>query len=486
MENIENVNFDELKNEAVDVESQTDDSGLIIADDEPEPTTQEESNAEEYTGSGIVVEAAPSKPKKSGNSAIAIGPMADNERVDDVTRTMNEMDEEIAIAKANAEKIKAEQEANKEEKKSDENGEEKVDVQILIDKTGLGTVTFTDEERKRMDFAKKIKIVEVEEKKLKSIKVKKKIRGEKDFTILRKNFNKAYSPVVAIGSGYTGKMKNISAAEAIQMYQKPGKDTANSLTEKWSVIYDKLIDPSCGPFKNFDDFLSKTAFSDYDCFLYAMISSSFPEKETIQFDCNDPECKRQFTAEYSNPELIRSETFTDEQIGIINKIVSSAAVLEDAKKVAKSSLVNNPVRIKLDKYSGILVDIYLPSVKDMIERVAKNIDEKNESEVYQASIILAQGIKAFYIPDYDDPSDDPAYYEVTDFNNVIKVINSLDERQYVILQNRIAKHTTPYYISYGIKELKCPHCGHNYGFYPLKLDEILFRRVQQQVTTVTE
>ena len=141
------------------------DDGLIISD---EDTNEPEKKEEEYTGSGVVID----KPEKNHNSQgnVVIGPLANKERSDDIARTMNELDEEIAEAKKIHDKIK-EKEANgekvekinnnpEEESKEETKDNSDSDVKILIDKIGMGTVTFTDEEKKRIRFSKKIDLVE--------------------------------------------------------------------------------------------------------------------------------------------------------------------------------------------------------------------------------------------------------------------------------------------------------------------------------------
>ena len=142
------------------------DDGLIISDED----TKEPGKKEEYTGSGVVID----KPEKNHNSqgSVVIGPLANKERNDDIARTMNELDEEIAEAKKIHDKIK-EKEANgekvekinnnpEEESKEEAKDNSDSDVKILIDKIGMGTVTFTDEEKKRIRFSKKIDLVEVD------------------------------------------------------------------------------------------------------------------------------------------------------------------------------------------------------------------------------------------------------------------------------------------------------------------------------------
>lgn len=484
------LDFEELKKDAKvlsasDQNVTEDDTGLIISEEETvdaEPDTAMANTTEnnEYDGTGVVIDAPVEKTKHSANGALEIGPMANKERNDDVKKTLNEMDKEIAEQKEIADKIKA----NKELEKTSTEVDSGTTVEILIDKLGLSQIEFTEEEQKRIEYAKKLRVVEVDDLKLKTLNVKKKLTSAKDFNIIKKTFNKSLSPVIAIGSGYTAKMANVSAAEAIKMYQRPGPNTASSMLEKWSVIYDKLVDVSCGDFKDFEDFTERTAFTDYESFLYGMLCSSYPDKDSVEFTCNQERCGKSFSIEYANKEMIRSDLITDEQKEIMANIITSAPILSEAKKVAEQAAVNQVKRIQLDDNSGIIIDFYLPSVKEMIHRVFENLNEELSREENRSSVIMAQNIKSIYLPDYD--AQDGSYYEISDLEGVVHFLNDLNGQQIGIITNMIKKFANPYIIQFGLPKVVCPHCGHNYGAYDMEVDRILFQRVQQRMMTEIE
>jgi hypothetical protein len=368
------------------------------------------------------------------------------------------------------------------------------EVTILIDKIGLGSFEFTPEERERIEYSKKIRLVEVEDKNLRSIKVKKKISSKGDYKVMKRTFDKSLSPVIAMASGYTCKMKNISASEAIRMYQAPGEDTANSMVDKWSAIYDRITDVSIGAFKDFDDFCRHTAFMDYDSFLYGMICSSYPENDEIPFNCDSGRggCGKDFSRTYNNKEMIRRDLISDAGRKVMEDIISNAAFVDKAKEYANTkSPVNVTTRFLLED-SMTIVEIYVPSVHDMIERVFRPI-EKNKDLAKQenrANLVLAQGINAIFAPDYDtfDPQDPDSleYIEIEGTESIMEHLSHLNEKEINIIARQIQKLTEPLVINFGFKEIKCPHCGHNWGRYDIELDQILFRRVQQRVSTEIE
>ena len=512
-------NFDELKNDINGTESQaneTNDTTVIQAGDEPFPDINDEDDDEEV---GLIIDESdidaansPSnkqnddKEKKEeipqkgfvmdkavlGNqntnndkSGVQVGALANPDRVDDIKKTMDDMDKQIEVAKERYE----EHMANVKEEENNKKIEQGDSVQIIIDKSGLGTFTFTEEEKDRIEKAKKIRLIEVEDKELKTLKVKRKIRKRDEFKILKKNFDKSYSPVLALASGYTCKMKNVSAIEAIKMYQRPGRDTANSILEKWSLIYDKLVDVSRGDFKDIEDFLSNTAFNDYENFVYAMIASSYPEDDVIEFNC-DKElggCGQNFSINYKNTTMIRQDLITDETRNIMAEIINNAPFVDKARDYAEKAPVHTTKRFFIDDTSGIIVEIYIPSVRDTMINYFEELQDHEEllSQTNRRDLILlAQGIKSIFVPDYE--ANDGSFFQAEGALAIIQTLEDLNTPQLQVITNKVVELNTPYSLRYGFKNVVCPHCKHDFGQYTFNLDSILFQRVQQQVMTEVE
>jgi hypothetical protein len=367
------------------------------------------------------------------------------------------------------------------------------DVTILIDKIGLGSFTLTEEEKARVEKSKRIRLIEVEDKSLRSIKVRKKVNNKKDYKIMKRTFDKSLSPVIALASGYMCKMKNISASEAIRMYQSPGEDTANSMIDKWSAIYDRITDVSTGPFKDFDDFCHRTAFMDYDSFLYGMICSSYPDKDSIPFNCDSSRggCGKDFSREYDNKQMIRYDLLTDDIKKVMADIINNAPFINKAKEYAAQCPVNTTKRFMLED-SNTVVEIYIPSVHDMIERVFREVQSNKElaRPENRTNLILAQGIKTIFAPDYDDfdlnSTDEVEYIQIEGVEAIMEHLNRLNEQEIAIVGRQIEKLAANRVMSFGFKEIVCPHCGHKWGRYDIELDQILFQRVQQRVSTEIE
>lgn len=492
------IDFEELKKEATlltdpeipesvmnapmsDGNTSIDTDGLIISDDDFDDDEVSRDTEATYDGPGMVIDT----PKPQADTTYKVGPMANKERVEGVENTLADMDEQIIEAHKQFMEItkggKAIPAADDEKKASPE------EVTLIIDKSGMGSVVFTEEEKKRIELAKKIKLVEVSEKKLKTLKIKKKLTDEDNFEVVQKSFDKSLSPVIALASGYTGRMGNISAIEAIKLTQRPGDDTANTVLEKWSLIYEKLKDVSIGKFETFDDFLSNTAFADYDSFVYGLLCSSYPEEDSISFTCQTPECVKKgvadFEINYRNKELIRTDIITEEQKEAIAEIINSAAIVDEAKKVHEEAPVNQTFRFAFDDESGIIIDFGILSVKDVIERLYNKLSDDLLVEENRPAILLAHSIKAIYVPDYDAEGDEYEYYEITDLNKIVATVNNFNEYQNNLITTFLDRLNSRYQIQFGFASVECPNCHHNYGEYNMDLDRIVFLRVQRRLNT---
>lgn len=367
------------------------------------------------------------------------------------------------------------------------------EVTILFDKTGMGNINFTDDEKKRIETAKKIKLVEVTNKKLETVKIKsKKINDVNRSKYIQKTFNRALSPVMALASGYSAKMRNVSAVESLQIMQRPENDTAKTMLEKWSVIYSKIIDPSCGPFEDFDDFISKTAYLDYNNFIYSILCNSYPEEDSVSFNCNQDGCGKEFTVKFKNKDILRKNDFTEAQKNVVVGLTEAAASgnPEIGKKyMEEHSIVDQLVRFAVDDHSAILVDIYIPSVKEQCENILPFVTADMARPDKQRVTMLAHNIKSIYLPDTDgDVSDidDIEYVEADNFTDIVYLLSEFNENQLDIIGKEIEKMLAPYMIRFGLDNVKCPFCRHNYGAYPMNLDRLLFQRVQRRLTTEIE
>lgn len=446
-------------------------------------TIKKNSPSKEELGGGIVIEQN-DEPKKDGT--VIAGPMAPgSETMKGVEETMKELDDMTKIAALRAA-------ATGEKRKG------QTVVQVLIDKTGLTNVEFTDSEREKMSVAKKIKVTEIQDESLKHIKMTKpKAINQK--TIISKTFSKQYAPFVAPGSGYLGKMRNLSSLEVINLVtiDDRTKNSAESILQKSSLIYSKLHEASVGDFESFDDFAKNTAIIDIDVMLYALIRATYPNEESILMNCGNPKCTHkqraangkiidvpnQFQHRYRNSEILIGDKMSEKLIAEVERIHKASYTKEDAKVAQKEAPIFQEHRYAFGDDNKILVDVYCPTIYEMVENIAKKIDVSDfkDNDAYRPAVNMSAFVKQIALK--DEATGD--YNVFDDVLSIVDIIYNFDDELLQVLQQVIIDNINVYQYTYGFKaeSVVCPHCGHAFeDDVEVEVQQLLFLQAQRHMT----
>ena len=397
---------------------------------------------------------------------------------------MAEMDADLEMMKEAA----AEREKNAEENTEseddedpgmtkDEFNEKYNEAVVVIDKSGFGKViNFTEEEHEKLEKVKKIKLEEVETISLDTIKTKKPKKKDID-KIIKRVTNIATTNIVLPISGYTAEIKGCSAYELISLIDGNENALLNA-QNKWSLIHNKLENTSLGKM-DFNEFLVNTAASDYNTFIYGLLCSTYPDDDTLPLTCE--KCKKPFDHKYSVRSLIRAEAMTEKLQDTFMNIVDNSVSEEAAKRVHDESLISYVKRIKLP-HSEIIAEIYVQSAYDLINKSIKELNDNND-EKYAQTAVLSTLINAFYVPDPDEPG---TYFEVTSGADISKTLYTLNEVDILVIRKLGEELLNDMSISYGLMNITCPHCGNYIPFIEMELENILFYRYRQALSTVIE
>lgn len=454
------INFDQLRNAAVDL-------------NKPEEAPAQSQPTPEYKGSGVVISKQDydKMVRQTTETGISVDPVnSDERRGEDVKTYMDDLDKQIAeqrnIAKQNLENGKPED--------SDEPTKSANEVHVIIDKTGIGKVEFTNEEKAKLERAEKIKLIEVSEESLRTLNIVKNTALSLG-TIAKKVFDRSKTVFVNIGSGYCGKVGNVSAHEALTFIDTEGEVSAENLLEKWSVVYDKLDYTSIGKFDSFEHFLKETAMSDLPGMIYALTVASYPDDDTLTITCGNPKCEHEFKFPYKISELVRRDRITDDMIVRINNIIENQNFLEKAMEIHNSSPVKTIKRHSLDPDNSVIVDITIPSAYEFIERNNRQLSETyRKNEDYNREVSILGFIKSAYM------KDDNRYIEVEDPNDIMKYVllnlNEYQLRRLYALTNKIATGIT---FEFGIPVIRCPKCNHTIRDYDIPVEVLLFLQVRR-------
>ena len=444
-----------------------------------------EPGAYDYAGPGYVVTNNELTPKDEFKRDEGIpAPSMDN-----INNYLDMMDAEIKEAAAEKERITEELSVEKSDDDDDsEYGEDDMtkdeflrkyeEAVVVIDKTGMGRVIdFTDEDREKLTRSKKIKLEEVENVKISTLKTKKPKKGNKLNEIIQSTIKMNTTPVVLPVSGYTCVMKGCSAHELIS-FVNGGESQMDSLLNKWSIIYSKIVSTSLGDL-TFNEFLSKTASLDYNILVYGILCSTYPDNDTIQLTCRADGCKKNFDYEYSIRSLMRVEQMSEKMMDLIANAVDNSYSLETSKEWHENAPVNQVEQYILPN-SGYVVELQVQSAYDLIHKSIKELADKDRDKTRDDAVILSTAIGRILI---EDPSDGE-YFEFDAPKDICDIICSLDATDTSILTTLANKFLDGLDIKFGLMDIECPSCKHYTPSIEMDIESILFYRYSAMSTRV--
>lgn len=475
------------------VKPETEESVVITpaVNDTPVEETIKEDNT--YTGPGLVIDNADinkqaQEPQMIYNTGIT------PETQSSIDAYLEEMDRNIEIANEKVEEIKSIQgdfsssvsqnddggddEEDNKKMTRDEFNEKYDEAVVVIDKSNFGRViNFTDEEHAKLERAKKIKLEEVENVSLatfKTKKVKKKVDLDK---IIKRVNNINKTSIVLPASGYTAVIGGCSAYELISLIDG-NKNILLDAQNKWSLIHSKIESTSLGEM-SFNDFLLNTASQDYNTFIYGLLCSTYPDDDVIPLTCD--KCGSTFDHAYSVRSLIRAESMSDNLKQNIMKIVDASVSEETAKRVHEESPISQVKRIKLPN-SGLIVDLYVQSAYDLINKSIKELSE-NTDEKYNTASIISTSIKTVFVEDPEEPG---SYFEIDGAMDIVKTVYNLSEVDVLVIRKVAEGLLEDSNIDYGFMNITCPKCKHYTPSINMELENILFYRYRQALNTTIE
>lgn len=376
-------------------------------------------------------------------------------------------------------------------------------VQVLIDKTGLGRdFEFTEEQNAAIEHASKIQIVEVENKELQSVRVERDLTGDLSFmeTASKYQMSLAKTHIYFPISGFHADMTGLNYAELsdIALDTSGESDDSINFNRNWrmlTVVYNHMVNPSCGKFKNFDDFLRKFSHFDLPLALYGLLVSTQPEEDSIGLNCPTENCKKLIDVKYSPRSLIDFTTASPDYLATMDK-------LNDARGDALYELAaNSPVRttknIKLP--SGAIASIgplncydYLYTIMSImadIKKIAVEIDENNGEPVNGISVddisvkldmmLLLYIVRGFRVPKVND-----SYVEILSPEKILEYMEKyMPIEDYRVLMAIYYKAASDYSIGFSFRNVKCPHCGTVHKSLSVNIPDLVFRIHQLLVNT---
>lgn len=362
---------------------------------------------------------------------------------------------------------------------------------VLIDKIGMGTViNFSENERAKMEKSKVIKLKEIEDVRLKSIHVKKAKDSTPIEQILKRGKKAFTTNIACVASGYTAVMRGGSSYEIIEIL-KDAQNYVLDVENKWRLIYEKIEFMSIGKPDTFEEWLSITAAADYNVFIYGILVATYPEEDSITFSCENPDCKKihyEFEHKYDTRSLLRAEKMSDVFKEKFQATVDNSYTVDTAKAYAENAPVNHVRRIELP-VTGYVVDLCVQSAYDYIHSSIQSLSGDDVEEKYKTVAILSTSVKNIFVPDIDgglDENGDYEYFAIEDPMEIIKTLYTLTDRDLAICNEMSDRITSDITFEFGMMNIECPRCHRKTLEYSMRLDNILFQRLQHATDITLE
>lgn len=294
-------------------------------------------------------------------------------------------------------------------------------------------------------------------------------------------------------SGYRCTLKPVNYYEFIQLGSSPSSGNPVDIDKKqWSIIYDHVKNVSIGEFKDFEDFMKKTKYSDRELLMWGVLIASADEEETLSLTCNNPKCQKHHTIKYKPRSIIH----VNDDLANKFKYQKTHSVAPGDAALKHFIEINSTVRRYKLPNTGYIVEIdERPSAYDFINRRYPLMDELRErftdpdhpdadlSENAEFNYLMTQ---ALFITSISKIVDDTEY-RYTNWDDIERIITkSLDMRDAAILMQLIGKLSaeTASPMSFYLEDFTCDACGKHQDRIPIPdIGSILIFQLSQRLSS---
>lgn len=358
-------------------------------------------------------------------------------------------------------------------------------VQLIIDKTGLGTdFMLSDEEKKKVVDAAEIRLTQVEVLDIASIKT---VKPTNNFAhhVNKYTLSGNKTTISFPASGFKADMVGLTYGEIGDISLAMDAVNVDKYYKRLSTIYNKMTNLSCGPFESFDEFLKNFAFTDIPLAIYGLYVSSFPEVQTIALRCGRQTCGKTFDINFSTRNVIRLEKC--DQVLLDHMADLAASDPNEYDRIYKDAPVRNIKHIRLP-YSGYIVDCGIISAYEFLYNFIPIMDEntfreafgKDENQVYQNNVVLLTSVTAVRVPDPDNPGQ---YILYDDYKGILDAIYNIGPEEIKILAAITTKIQREYQLNFSFGDVTCPHCKNITRNMDVTMDELVFQTYQRLIST---
>lgn len=357
-------------------------------------------------------------------------------------------------------------------------------INILIDKTGMGAdFHFDEDEKKKMTVADEIRVTEVKDVDLATITVKK---PEKSFvdTVNEYQLSSSRVPVVFPASRFRAYMTGLTYGEMADIAFTHETIDYDKASKQLSIIYNKMVNPSCGKFDSYEDFLKKFSYMDIQIALYGIVIATYPEVDEIGMSCNNKACGQSFSHKFAPRSLIQFDLCDQPLLDAMNEVINCPAGKE--KELMENSPTLKHKRVRMPD-SGLIVEVGFASAYEYLYNVVKFEDKEKFKDdhpndlygVMQSNSNLLGAIRALYVP-----NEDGSYTMFDKGEDMIQILYSIKPDEIRLIAAVLDKYASGYTPVFALKNVKCPHCGSLTELVPIdNLADLVFQKYLRLLNT---
>lgn len=344
------------------------------------------------------------------------------------------------------------------------------DVSVVIDKTNVSQVAFSEEEREKITKARTVKLNIVDEGSLKFNIVDEALDDVDKLMAYSRKFSD--NAIALPASRYRATATGLSYPEMLDLSYSQEMNNLDGERKKWNIAYEHIKNASIGKFADEDDFLQKTSFIDLDYILWAILCATSMDQEIVSITCGNRECRSDYDWIYSPKSLLELDKIPEKTLEEL-KVTGEASTAEAISSNYNSSLLRqgNIVELPNSKFSVCFGHIsaytYLNVVFGLIEEIKEN-PTYHSRDVYGIPILSI--LKYMLVPNKDKTG----YYKVTNYRTMLDIINGLDEVDFQVLGSLANDMTDPYLMSFAIKDTVCPKCHTRSSIPVAEISNLLF------------
>lgn len=355
-----------------------------------------------------------------------------------------------------------------------------VSGEVIIDKTadpnGLG---LTEEEHKKLEKVKKVRLIVVEDTDLSNITIE---RPKEEF---KADYIKSIEGSLAkysVPMPMLGDFVNFKGAQLVQMVNIVNYDDAKVdeiIATKASLIYEKLIggsvlqkyDSTGKIIMSYQEFANKFPFHDIDMALYAILCASSTEENSTSLTCQA--CSHQWMQNYNLKSLLRMDNVPEafkERIDSILKNKGNDIKMRDLfEGMRKAKRFKSP-------FSSNIYDLSYPTVARAVN-LMKRIDTEDAVMAYLSAIGVFVSRILIFNPNKN------TYIEITseETDLMLETLATLSNEDVNMLAQQVRE--TMYYTPEFILPATCPSCGKK-SEIPVSIEDLIFLIARDSVVEI--